>query len=298
MSAFSDMLEQKGPLVADGATGTNLALMGLEPGGHSEEWVFDHPERIVDLERAFVAAGSDIILTTTFGATSVRMQGTKYEQQSEELNRAAANLARSAALNGNKVLVAGSMGPLGKLLKPLGPLTREEALGAYATQARGLSAGGVDLLIVETQFSLDEAEAAFEAIRGVSSLPIVVSFSYDRGTRTMMGLRPSAAAAAMGNLGAAMIGVNCGTTLENALQIVSEYASSSPGLPIWAKPNAGLPHIQDDQTTYDVNPKQMGEFALRAIERGATVVGGCCGTTPEHIQAVVEAIGRREQAAR
>jgi 5-methyltetrahydrofolate--homocysteine methyltransferase len=278
------------PIVADGATGTNLQQAGLEPGGHSEEWVIDHPERILDLEKEFVAAGADIILTCTFGATSVRMQGSKYESRVQELNREAAHLAREAVGGNAGRLVAGSMGPLGKLLKPLGPLTFEEAASAYAQQAQGLHDGGVDLLLIETQFSVDEARAAFDAVRQVSDLPIVVSFSYDRGTRTMMGLKPSDAAAKFAALGAAMIGVNCGTTLENALLVLQDYRSAAPDVPIWMKPNAGLPHMEGARAVYDVTPEQMGEFASAAVRIGARVVGGCCGTTAAHIKAVSSAL--------
>ena len=192
--------------------------------------MLDHPERILDLEKAFVAAGAEIILTCTFGATSIRMKGSKYESRVAELNREAARLAREAVAGNAGILVAGSMGPLGKLLKPFGPLTHDEAVAAYGEQAQGLVSGGVDLLVIETQFSLDEARAAFEAVRKVSDLPVVVSFSYDRGTRTMMGVKPGDAATAFAELGAAMIGVNCGTTLDNALLVLQGVRCGSADL--------------------------------------------------------------------
>jgi 5-methyltetrahydrofolate--homocysteine methyltransferase len=281
------------PMVADGATGTNLQQVGLEPGGHSEEWVLERPEQILQLEREFIQAGADIILTCTFGATSIRMMGSKYETRIEELNREAARLSHEAAGGDAAILVAGSMGPLGKLLKPLGPLTRDEAVRAYAEQAQGLVSGGVDLLVVETQFSVDEARAAYDAIRKVSDIPVVVSFSYDRGTRTMMGLKPSDAAISFRDLGAAMIGVNCGTTLENALLVIQEYRTAVPSLPIWSKPNAGMPRMEGTKPVYDVTPQQMAEFALAAVRAGARVVGGCCGTTPLHINAISTALAYR-----
>jgi 5-methyltetrahydrofolate--homocysteine methyltransferase len=288
MSEFLRRL-QAGPLVADGATGTNLQQAGLVPGEHSEEWILDHPERILALETAFVEAGADIILTCTFGATAIRMKGSKYESRVQELNAEAARLARQAARGDAGILVAGSMGPLGKLLKPLGPLTRDEAVSAYAAQAHGLASGGVDLLVIETQFALDEARAAMDAIRQSSDLPVVVSFSYDRGTRTMMGVRSSDAVKEFHQLGAAMIGVNCGTTLENALLVLQEYSAAAPDLPVWVKPNAGLPRMDGSRTVYDVTPEQMGEFASSALRMGARVVGGCCGSTPLHIKAIAGA---------
>ena len=203
MAKFLEVLRDR-PMVADGATGTNLQLSGLEAGGHSEEWVLDHPDRILNLERAFVAAGADVILTCTFGATAIRMAGSKYASRVEELNREAVRLAREATGGHAACVVAGSMGPLGKLLKPLGPLSVAEAIGAYREQAAGLASGGADLFVIETQFSIDEAKAAFQAVRQVTDVPVVVSFSYDRGTRTMMGLTPSAAATTCAELGAAM----------------------------------------------------------------------------------------------
>ncbi|HET6845368.1 MAG TPA: homocysteine S-methyltransferase family protein [Anaerolineales bacterium] len=289
MVRFLERLHDR-PMVADGATGTNLQSAGLEAGGHNEEWVLDHPDRILDLERSFVAAGAEVILTCTFGATAIRMAGSKYEARIQELNREAAHLARQATQSQPASLIAGSMGPLGKLLQPLGPLSLVEATSAYNQQAAGLVDGGVDLLVIETQYSMDEAKAAFQAVREVTDLPVVVSFSYDRGTRTMMGLKPSVAATTSAELGAAMVGVNCGTTLENALLVLQEYKSTQPDLPVWIKPNAGLPHMEGGSAVYDVTPEQMGDFAKSALQLGARVVGGCCGTTPAHVRAIALAL--------
>jgi len=148
-------------------------------------------------------------------------------------------------------------------------------------------------LVIETQFSVDEARAALEGVRRVSNLPTVVSFSFDRGTRTMMGVKPAGAVDALGPLGVTMIGANCGTTLENALLVLQEYQSAAPALPAWAKPNAGLPRMEGTRAVYDVEPEQMGEFALAAVQLGAKVVGGCCGTTPAHIRAIASALAGR-----
>ena len=289
MRSFLQKLESGKVLVADGATGTNLQATGLLTGGHTEDLVIDQPEIILALERQFVAAGADILLTCTFGATTIRMQGSRYAGRFAEINRRAAALAREAA-GTDGVLVAGSMGPLGKLLKPFGPISFEQARDAYAEQARALDSSGVDLLVVETQFSMDEARAALEGTHGETDLPVVVSFSYDRGTRTMMGVKPDAAARTFKDLGASMIGVNCGTTLENARAIVEEYAAATPGFPIWVKPNAGLPRMEGTTTVYDVTPEGMGEFARSMVDLGAAVVGGCCGSTPAHVHAIAAAV--------
>ena len=207
----------------------------------------------------------------------------------------AAELARKAASAREGVLVAGSIGPTGALIKPLGPLSVEEAFSAYAEQAKALAEAGVDLLIIETMFALDESGAAFDAARSVTDLPIVVSFSYDRGVRTMMGLKPAQAMKIFKEKGAAAVGANCGTTLENMEKIVLEYATTAPGFPIWAKPNAGMPRTDDNNNAiYDVTPEQMGDAALRNIAAGARIVGGCCGSSPEHVAGIADAVKNRK----
>lgn len=289
MTSFSDRLAKGGILVADGATGTNLQELGLPTGTHPEDWVLDQPHTILELERAFVKAGSDIILTCTFGATRVRLNGAKHADEAGEINRQAVSIAKEAASGGKDILVAGSMGPLGQLLKPFGPLAPEAAKAAYEEQATALAASGVDVLLIETQYSLEEADIALAAARA-TSLPIVLSFSYDRGVRTMMGVRPSAVIGRYGEAGVAMIGANCGTTLENMQKIVTEYGEATLRIPLWVKPNAGMPRLTDGKTVYDVTTAQMAEFAKGAVHLGGRVIGGCCGSTPEHIAAIAEAV--------
>jgi 5-methyltetrahydrofolate--homocysteine methyltransferase len=250
----------------------------------------DHPEKILDLEKAFVAAGSDIILTCTFGGTRLRMKDAKHGKEIVELNKRAAELARQAASSRQGVIVGGSMGPLGQLLKPYGPITYKEARDAFAEQAGALADGGVELLVIETQYALEEADAAFEGASSATDLPIVVSFSYDRGTRTMMGIKPADVIKEYKTKGAMVVGANCGTTLENMETIIKEYAATEMTIPLWAKPNAGIPRLVGSQTTYDITPKTMAEFAKIYIELGAQVVGGCCGSTPEHVAAIVKAV--------
>ena len=294
MNKFLERLNAGEVFVADGATGTNLQKMGLKPGTAPEDLLINDPDILLQLANRFVAAGSDIILTCTFGGTSLRMKESKYAQRSVEINRRAAELARKAASAREGVLVAGSIGPTGLLMKPLGPLDADEAFSSYAEQARALAEGGVDLLIIETMFALDEATSAFDAARSVTDLTIVVSFSYDRGVRTMMGVKPAQTMKTYQEKGAAAVGANCGTSLENMEKIVKEYAATAPGFPIWAKPNAGLPHTDDNNTAvYDVTPQQMGEAALRNIAAGARIVGGCCGSSPEHLAGIASAVKNR-----
>lgn len=288
--SFVERLQAGEVLVADGATGTNHQLRGLGLGVPPEEWVLDEPDKVVELHRAFVEAGSDIILTNTFGGTRLRLRDSKYAGRAPELNRRAAELARSAASGRDDVLVAGSMGPTGTLCEPLGELTHADAVANYAEQAAALVEGGVDFLLLETFFALEEALAAIEGARDASDLPLVVSFSYDQGTRTMMGLRAAQVVEALAPLGLAAIGANCGKTLDAMAQIVEEMAVMKCGLPLWIKPNAGLPRMVGDIAEYDVGPEQMADYAVRYVQAGAQIVGGCCGNTPAHVAAIVRAV--------
>ena len=290
MNKFLEQLNSNEVLVADGATGTNLQKVGLVGGMHTEDWVFDHPEKILDLEKAFVAAGSDIILTCTFGGTFPRMKGAKHSDDVDRINKRAVELAREAASMRDGVLVAGSIGPIGQLLKPYGPINHEEAVAAFAQQAKSLAEGGVDLIVLETHFALEEVNAAFEGIRSVTDLPIVVSFSYDRGTRTMMGVKPADVMKKYKAMGAALVGANCGTTLENMEAVIKEYAAAESGFPLWAKPNAGMPRLEGTETIYDVTPEEMAKYAKKFVALGARVVGGCCGSTPVHVAAITKAV--------
>ena len=292
MNKFLERLNAGDVLVADGATGTNLQIMGLKAGTPPEDLVMDNPDILLTLAERFVAAGSDIILTCTFGGTRLRMKDSKYVDRAPEVNMRAVELARKAASKRDGVLVAGSMGPTGALMVPYGPLTPEDARATYAEQAKALADGGVDLLLIETMFALEEATPAFEGARSVTDLPIVVSFSYDRGVRTMMGVKTSQVMQIYTELGAVAIGANCGTTLENMEKVVAEYGAAKAGFPLWVKPNAGLPHMdaETNRAIYDVTPEMMGERAKKFVSMGARIVGGCCGSTPEHVAAIAKAI--------
>ncbi|MCQ3937709.1 MAG: methionine synthase [Chloroflexi bacterium] len=291
MNRFLERLNGGEILVADGATGSNLQKMGLKPGKPPEDLVVDDPDTILKLASSFAQAGSDIILTCTFGGTRMRMKDSKYQDRAPEVNMRAAEIARKAA-SLNNGLVAGSMGPVGGIIKPYGPLEYEDVKATFAEQAKALAEGGVDFLLIETMFAFEETTAAFEGARSVTDLPIVVSFSYDRGTRTMMGVKPKDVIKKYSEMGAAMVGANCGTTLENMEAVVKEYAATLPNVPLWVKPNAGVPHmdIETEQGVYDMGPEDMAKFAKRYVELGAKVVGGCCGNTAEHIAAIVRAV--------
>ncbi|MBE7536548.1 MAG: homocysteine S-methyltransferase family protein [Anaerolineales bacterium] len=291
MNRFLKRLHSGEILVADGATGSNLQKMGLKPGRPPEDLILDDPDAIFKLASSFAEAGSDIILTCTFGGTRMRMKDSKYQERAPEVNMRAAEIARKAAALNNG-LVAGSLGPVGALIKPYGPLEFDEVKAAFAEQAKALAAGGVDLLVIETMFAIEETTAAFEGARSMTDLPIVVSFSYDRGTRSMMGVKPKDAIKKYAEMGATLIGANCGTTLDNMEAVVKEYAATLPNFPLWVKPNAGVPHmdVETEQAVYDMSPADMAAYAQAYVKLGARVVGGCCGNTPEHIAAIAKAV--------
>ena len=296
--SFVDRLKAGEILIADGATATNYQEMGMAIGVAPEEWIFDQPEKVRGLHRAFIEAGSNVILTDSFGATSPRLRESRYAGRTADLNHRAVALAREAASTSPGVLVAGSMGPTGMLMEPLGELTTAAAANAYAEQAGALSEGGADLLLLETFFALEEALAAIDGVRRASGLPLVVSFSFDRGTRTMMGLSPTQVIEAIAPLEVAAIGANCGRSLDDMEQVVHEFATLHAGIPLWIKPNAGLPRMVGDLARYDTGPAAMAAFARRYVDAGAQVVGGCCGSSPEHIRAIATAVRSAESSRR
>jgi len=285
-----DLLAEDRLVLTDGAMGTNLQVMGLDAGVAPEEWVLDAPERVRELHRRFAQAGAELVLTCSFGATALRLADGPLAGRAAQVNRRAAELAREAV--GDDCLVAGSMGPTGQLAEPFGPLTRELGSHAYAEQARALADGGADLLVLETFFALEEALWAIQGAQSVSDLPVVVSFSFDQGTRTMMGLSATDVVSAVAPLGVAALGANCGRSLEDTDALVTEFLAAAPELPLWVKPNAGVPRIVGDAVVYGADPEMLARHVKDYAERGARVVGGCCGSTPGHIAAVARALGR------
>lgn len=280
---FLSRLNNRELLVADGATGTTLIARGLPSGSTSETWVMERPEDIIQLHKDFISAGADIILTSTFSASSIRLKGSQLDGKVDVVNRKAVELAK-AAVAGTETMIAGSLGPVGQLLKPYGPLEVEDVRNAYAEQCHSLS--GADLVVVETQFDLGEVKAAIQGIRSVTDLPLVVSLSFDRGKRTMMGISPSQAGKELEQLPVDVIGINCGRSLEENLQNLLELRQVTTK-PIWFKPNAGLPHVDALGTTvYEITPEIMGAQVPLWLDAGAQIVGGCCGTSPDHLKEI------------
>src|SRR5271156_3203405 len=272
-------------LLADGATGTNLFASGLVAGDAPELWNVLHPDRVRALARSFVQAGADIILTNTFGGTRYRLQLHKAADRVVELNEAAARIARREADRaGRPVLVAGSIGPTGELMQPLGALDPEAASAAFAEQAAALARGGVDLLWIETMSSVEETEAAIAGTR-TTDLPVIATLSFDTNGRTMMGITPSELAGLHRKHHLAGCGSNCGVSpSELVATIVNLAAASDSASVLVAKSNCGIPQYVDGAIRFDGSPELMAVYAGLALDAGARIIGGCCGTTPEHVR--------------
>ncbi len=283
---FLAYLETSKVLVSDGATGTNLQRMGLPVGSPAEIWVLDNPEAILSLNQAFIEAGADIILTCTFGGTRLRLESSGLANEFEAINRKAVEISKEAAM-ATEVLVAGSIGPLGHMLAPYGTVSAEEAQSQYAEQAALLSASGVDLIVIETQFDINEAQAAVLGVRSVDPrIPLICSFSYDRGTRTMMGVSPDQMASVIGDLPVEALGINCGRSPDENLAALKTL-NAATDKPIWFKPNAGLPEMDaEGRPTYSFSPEEMSALVPEWLAAGANIIGGCCGTSPEHLMAL------------
>jgi 5-methyltetrahydrofolate--homocysteine methyltransferase len=290
---LSRLLSERDWLLADGATGTNLFALGLQHGDSPELWNVDHPDRVRQHYRSFLEAGSDIILTNTFGGNRHRLKLHGGEDRVYEINKRAAELAREEVDKLDRpVVVAGSMGPTGELFQPLGPLSFEDAKEAFAEQARGLKDGGVDVLWIETISAVDELKAA---VAGASSvgLPVTTTLSFDTNGRTMMGVMPGQLAqlAHQFETRPAAYGGNCGvgaSELIVAIQNMQKAAEESDIL--IAKSNCGIPEWVGDKIEYNGTPDLMADYARIAVDSGARIVGGCCGTTPRHIRAMREAL--------
>jgi len=296
---LSRLLETRPWVLADGATGTNLFAMGLMSGDAPELWNADHPERIAALHRGFIDAGADIVLTNSFGGTRYRLKLHHAEGRVRELNASAARLARiEADASGREVVVAGSIGPTGEILEPLGPLSVNAARDAFAEQAQALAEGGADVLWIETMSSREEIEAAIAGARS-TGLPVVSTLSFDTNGRTMMSLTPHELAAIHRTHGLLACGSNCGVgPSELVASIVNLATASDPSAVLVAKSNCGLPQYVDGAIRYDGTPELMGTYACLAFDAGARIIGGCCGTTADHLRAMRRALEQHTQGTR
>ncbi len=276
-------------LVGDGAMGTQLQLAGLEPGGCGEAWSLDHPERILAIQRAYVEAGADCLLTNTFGASRIMLERHGEGARIEAINRAGVVLARRALGPGGGFVI-GDIGPFGGLMEPYGEIAVSRVEHAFREQARALVDAGVDAVIIETQTALEELDVAIAAAREAGAPVIIGSIAFDRmqeGTevRTMMGVSPEDGARFMVERGVDILALNCGTDIDMtvAADVVRRYRSVTD-LPVMAQPNAGQPVLENFQVIYKQTPEEMARGVVDVVRAGARIVGGCCGSTPAHIR--------------
>ena len=294
------LLAEGRPLLADGATGTNLFAMGLTSGDSPELWNAVHPDRTQALHRAFVDAGSDIILTNSFGANRRRLMLHGLEARTRELNRLAAQNARKVADSaGRPVVVAGSVGPTGDLIAPLGPLSEDEAVEVFIEQIEGLREGGADVAWIETMSAAEEIRAAALAA-AKCGMPYTITASFDTAGRTMMGVAPAAFGALVEAFDPAPIayGANCGVGASDLLAAILAMSPARPGAPLIAKANAGVPQWHGTHIHYSGAPELMATYAGLAVDCGARIIGGCCGNTPAHVAAMRRGLDAHEAGTR
>lgn len=291
-NALSKLLETNDAILADGATGTNLFNMGLQSGDAPELWNVDAPDKIRALYQGSVDAGSDLFLTNTFGGTSARLKLHDAQNRVGELNRIGAELGREVADKaGRPVIVAGSVGPTGEIMEPVGSLSHAEAVEMFHEQAEALKEGGVDVLWVETISAPEEFRAAAEAF-ALTDMPWCGTMSFDTAGRTMMGVTSADLAQLVETLPNPPIafGANCGTGASDILRTVLGFAAQGTERPLISKGNAGIPKYMDGHIHYDGTPELMGQYAAMARDAGATIIGGCCGTMPDHLRKMREAL--------
>lgn len=283
---LDELIAERGHLVIDGAMGTELFARGLPAGDAPERMNLDMADAVQAVHQAYVDAGSDIILTNSFGGTSYRLALHSLDDRVVEINEAAARNARTVADQASRrVLVAGSMGPTGELIAPLGSLEPADAQAAFAAQAEGLTKGGADVLWIETMSSLEEVEAAIAGAREASDLPVTVTFSFDTAGRTMMGVTGTLAAERLTELGVAAIGANCGNNLPETEAALAEIRAATH-VPVISKANAGIPEWHGAELSYSGSPDVMGAHAHRVKAAGIQIIGGCCGNSPDHVAAI------------
>ncbi|MCA1405325.1 betaine--homocysteine S-methyltransferase [Ensifer sp. IC3342] len=299
-NALSDLLAQKRVLLADGATGTSLFAMGLEAGEAPELWNEAKPENITKLHQDFVDAGADIILTNSFGGTRHRLKLHQAEDRVHALNRRAAEIARAVADKApRKVITAGSVGPTGELLIPLGALSYEDAVAAFAEQIEGLKAGGAEVAWIETMSSPDEIRAAAEAATKVG-LPYVYTGSFDTAGKTMMGLHPKDIHTVAGDIGEGpvAVGANCGVGASDILSSLLDMTAADPEATVVVKGNCGIPEFRGSEIHYSGTPPLMAEYVRLAVDAGAKIIGGCCGTSCNHLAAMRLALDNHAKGER
>jgi 5-methyltetrahydrofolate--homocysteine methyltransferase len=291
MKTIADKIKSGKKLVSDGAWGTFLQKKGLAPGECPEQWNITHPDDVLDIANSYIKAGADMIETNSFGGNRFKLKFFGLQDQVYSLNKAAAQISRKAAGNDRNVL--GSIGPTGKLLM-MGDVTAEELYDAFKEQAIALAEGGADALVIETMSDIDEAICAVKACAENTSCEIICTFTFEKSAEktyhTMMGVTPAQMTEAIVNAGATIIGANCGNGIEGMIEIVEEIRSANPDIPVLVHANAGLPILKDGETFFPESPEQMASYVNGLMKAGANIIGGCCGTTPDHICHIAEIV--------
>ncbi len=299
VNTLSDLFSVGTPIMLDGGMGTLLQDRGLVDGGAGELWNVDRPDVIRDVHEAYAAAGARILTTNTFGGTRPRLQMHGLEDRVHELNRAAAEIARSVA-ESRGLLVAGNLGPTGELIAPLGTMDSDEATSFFEEQLVGLRDGGIDVVLIETMSDLAEVEAAMAAARKVvPQAPVIATMSFDTNLRTMMGVRPADAVRQLAAAGAQAVGANCGRGPDEMAAIAAQMVEARPdGLLLVAQSNAGLPQLVGDHFEYDASASEMAAHAATVSGLGIDLIGACCGSTPAHVAAMRDALTSSRQGVR
>lgn len=292
MGAWEEMLARPGLVLADGGMGTMLMELGLQFGASPELWNVEHPDRVRLVHRGYLQAGSRVILTNTFGCNRLRLGLHNLQDRVVEFNTAAAKLVSEAVREaGGRAVVAGDIGPSGGILAPLGELEPAEATAAFAEQARGLIEGGVDVIWIETLSSLEEMRAAIDGVRQASAhIPIVATMTFDTRGRTMMGVTPEQAVRELSGWGVSALGANCGNGPDEILAVIEKMKAAAPQAVLVAKSNAGVPKLEKGRAVYGAGPEEMAVYAAAAADAGARVIGACCGSTPQHVEAMAAAL--------
>ncbi len=297
MTTIQSILEKSGYVITDGAMGTVLFSSGLDQGDPPELWNVDYPDRVAAVHQAYYDAGAQVMLTNTFGGNRYRLMLHNAQDRVTEVNQAAAAILREVvSKNDNQAVVAGDIGPSGQVLTPYGELSFQEAKEGFAQQAEALISAGVDVIWIETMSDLEEVRAAIEGARQVSAdIPVVTTMTFDTHGHTMMGVSPEQALETLTPLGPLALGGNCGNGPEEIIEVIQKMHAVDPNMTLVAKANAGIPELVKGKPVYRASPAAMADYAVNSYQAGARIIGACCGSTPDHVKAISQALAAHTQ---